>query len=104
MKIEIEIPDWAAERQLTLLAGVELVARKSPREDYWEIKDQRCNFCGMCCHDFPTSPYGNDDEGRCKKVFNDNGKWKCMAGTKRPYNCLMDPSEEDFCCITYIKG
>ena len=104
MKIEIDLPDWVEERRLVILAGIECVASKEPSENYWKIKETRCNQCGMCCFDYPPTPYGVDGEGKCNKLRFDHGKWECLARTEKPYNCLLDPIEDDIgCCITYKK-
>lgn len=104
MKIEIEIPDWVTERRLLILAGTELVAKKEPWDDFWEVKNDRCNLCGACCMTFkPNSnqtPYGVDEEGKCKALVKYGDTWECSAGTKRPYECLFDPKDEPDCCIT----
>lgn len=106
MRIELELPDWIAERRLTILAGVELVATKVPWEDFWKVKKTRCNRCGQCCMSFkPNSnvtPYGVDDEGKCKALVKEPGEiWTCSVGTQRPYDCLFDPIDESECCIEY---
>ena len=49
MRIEIDIPDWADERHIRILAGRELAAAKLAHEDFWRVKDVRCNHCGKCC-------------------------------------------------------
>ena len=104
MKIELEIPDWAAERRIVILAGIECLAIKEPTGDL-KVKDVRCNQCGVCCFDYPPTPYGTDDEGKCNKLIFRRDKWDCLARTDRPYRCLLDPIEEDIgCCITYKKG
>lgn len=102
MRIEIDIPEWAAERRLIVLAGIELVAFKEPWGP-WKIKRVRCDQCGQCCMTFkPNSrqtPYGVDDEGKCNELKKNGDKWECGAGIMKPYACLMDPIDEPECCI-----
>ena len=99
MKIELEIPEWANKRRIIILAGTELVAQKDPDWDYWEVKSIRCNYCGQCCMTFsPNSnetPFGVDDEGKCKALRKEGDGWVCGAGVKRPYACLFDPLKEN---------
>lgn len=109
MKIEVEIPDWAAEARITILAGIECVAVKDSFNDFWLVKDARCNRCGECCLDNPNTPFGVDDEGKCVKLYKDEdrGEYWCMAKSQRPYNCCLDPTEQEMknldCCITYKR-
>ena len=49
MKIEIDLPDWVDERHIRIFAGVELAAFKWSHEDFWKVKDGRCQQCGECC-------------------------------------------------------
>lgn len=109
MKITIEdnegkvcqftLPEWAEERRLLILGGVELIAEKVPWNDYIEVKRERCNNCGQCCMtltpDSMQTPFGVDDEGMCKALKNEGDKWVCGAGVKKPYSCLADPLKEN---------
>lgn len=101
MKITLEIPEWATERRITILAGVELVAQKLPWSD-WKVKKVRCDKCGQCCMQFkPNSnqtPFGVDDEGKCKALKLDHGQWICQ-GLQQFLSCLQDPINEPECCI-----
>lgn len=45
----IEIPEWALERHITVLAGTEPIAFKPAWQDSFAVKVSRCNMCGMCC-------------------------------------------------------
>lgn len=104
---EFEIPEWAREKRLMLLAGVELVARKVPWDDFWEVKDNRCTMCGQCCMMFkPNSTqtiFGVDDEGKCKALSKEGDRWECKAGTHKPYSCLEDSIDLPECSITRRK-
>ena len=108
MKIEIDIPDEFAERQLTLVAGQrELAAFKLPNNDYWEIKIVRCNNCGDCCMGlcWKKEPYNPDKDGKCSKLKKEGTKWMCSAMWETPLRCLSDPSKEvnPICCIEYER-
>lgn len=108
-RTEFEVPEWARERKLTILAGVESLATKMPWEDFWLIKNDRCAMCGQCCMMFKPdtmqTPYGIDDEGKCKALIREGDKWECGARIRRPYNCLADPSLDEVpeCSITHHK-
>lgn len=102
-KSTFEVPEWAAERRILILAGVELLAEKVPWEP-WKVKVDRCNFCGQCCMEFkPNSdqtPFGVDDEGKCKALIKDRGDWVCSVMNRKPYMCLHDPINLPECSIT----
>jgi hypothetical protein len=92
MKIEVEIPDWAANRVIQILVGIERVAFKFPWQDSFSVKTSRCSQCGECCkrlnnnHMFPVI------DGQCvhlKKEPGNNDKWKCGLGVARPYGCCV---------------
>lgn len=110
MKIEIELPDWADERNIYVFAGIELVAVRTFQEDKFRIKDIRCNSCGVCCsvldpktHFFPVI------KKRCIHLENEPGtkdKWRCRLGIHRPFLCSFWPEDRigelpEYCCISY---
>jgi hypothetical protein len=105
MKIEIEIPDWAASTRLLIIAGTECVAQKLPQDDFWQVKKIRCNRCGECCLDSPPTPYGLDDEGKCVKLIREGEEWICTAGMGKALRCVLDPNIVGYeaCCITHKK-
>ena len=107
MIIHIEIPDEYLERRLLLLGGTELIASKEPTESFWKVKETRCNQCGECCMVLKPgstqTPFGVDEEGKCKGLIKAGDKWECGAGFMRPYSCLPDPTDVESCCITHIK-
>jgi len=87
----LNLPDWAQDQEISLIAGLEMLVHRVPGNPI-EIKRVRCNFCGDCCLDYPHSPYGNDDEGKCNMLErNAHGQWKCQAKFDRPFRCLQDP-------------
>ena len=105
MKINLEIPKWAESARLLIVAGNECVAQKLPHQDFWMVKEIRCNQCGECCLDSPPSPYGFDDEGKCLKLKFEDDKWHCMAGSDKPIRCIIDPNIRGYeqCCMTHKK-
>jgi MinD superfamily P-loop ATPase len=104
MKVTLELPDWVEESRLMILAGVELVATKVPWENFWKVKNTRCDLCGQCCMTKPYNPWGVDEEGKCLMLRRQtDGTWECSAGLLKPYQCLKDPNDEPECCITYDR-
>ena len=80
MKLEIDIPEWAKEKNIYVFANEELIAYKWHHEDKVHHKIARCNGCGQCCES--GSPF-NGDEGPC--IFlKEHG---CDLGTKIPLTC-----------------
>ena len=85
MKIELEIPDWAFEKEIYIHSWTELVALR--REDgKWYVKTNRCNMCGDCCKNLGEGfPYRGEDK-TCI-YLKDN---KCSMGLHKPFSCIMD--------------
>jgi len=92
--INLELPDWADERVIHIMAGIERIAYEYPW-DQLMIKTTRCSMCGKCCmslgenHIFPVI------YGRCsylKKEVGDNNRWLCDLGTFRPHACCVTKS------------
>ena len=109
MRIVIDVPEWAQERQISIFAGVEMLADYHPLKDPDNIyvKDQRCNFCGDCCRgvNLTKSRMLNSIDGQCILLVQRGDTWICTAHTDRPLSCCRDPNPEDEknCSITYIK-
>lgn len=109
MKVEIEIPDWCAERHLFLMAGIELAAYKEAQEERWHVKSERCNRCGKCCQQISKDgQYPADENGDCANLIPDGDLLICALGAMRPLSCGEgDPVKskwkgaKGFCCIRY---
>jgi|OpeIllAssembly_1097287.scaffolds.fasta_scaffold962687_2 hypothetical protein len=111
MKITVEIPEWAQERDIYILAGFELLAAKKAGSKKLLVKKVRCNGCGNCCKvftkdgsfRFPTK----DNHCAHLQIYAD-GKTECgnPQGT-RPAACIVgDPvldnwSDKEGCVIEY---
>jgi hypothetical protein len=99
----LELPDWAKDRGLMLLAGQEIVFWWN-ESDGLRVKSERCNKCGECCCDIPDGylPFGITGDGKCKKLQPDG---TCGAGRMKPFVCLGDPAESEMenlgCSIKY---
>ena len=92
MKINIDIPDWAEDKHIYIMAGIELIAYKYVNQE-WKIKITRCNQCGLCCRgmnpDDENFPEVNE-KGTCIYLKKD-GKDKevCSLGINRPFKCCI---------------
>ena len=87
MKIEVTIPDWATERHLYILAGIELVAFKHVDKD-WKVKISRCSMCGKCCEKLGCEHLNNNKE--------------CDYNTARPWSCCIGVSNIEGCTEEFI--
>ena len=90
MRIELDIPDWADERRILIVAGRELAAFKNPQDDFWRVKDNRCTHCGKCCKD-------------CEHLLKVVDGYDCTLGYSVPLSCIKDPYMLDYCSITHKK-
>jgi len=108
MKIEIELPDWVDERDIYVMAGIELAAYKFAAEKKFHVKTSRCNQCGKCCEWSPQTPYyPSNPDGSCSKLIPDGPDKKvCSIAVYRPFPCaygdpVMGRWSKDFCSIRY---
>jgi len=95
------IPEPWKNTEIQLIGGGELIATHiQGTKD--KIKTARCNHCGLCCVDFPTTIYGDDDEGKCNALqLNRNNEWICTVWNDRPVSCIADPMNIGECSIRY---
>lgn len=128
MKIEVEIPEWAKDRVIYVMAGSENVAVLCDGK-LW-IKTARCSICGECCiveKDWELGWKYGDEIGWephilvCKflkkevwnfEPFNGQTVYIC-TNPLSPYGCNTGPSpacgQEDFkkglpkCTLEYIR-
>ena len=104
MRVELDLPDWVDERHIRIFAGVELVAKKLVQNDYWQVKDERCNFCGKCCHFKPGKGIYPSVNGHCIHLKKVKKGWVCGIPLLRSRLCLDDPPRHirsGECSITY---
>ena len=107
MKITLDIPDnivdQIQDRNLYLMAGIDLVAEKL-RGDKWKIKTSGCSMCGKCCkelreeHPFPVI------DGQCVYLENPEGygdKWVCGLRINRPFGCSISTTTADYCNVKF---
>jgi hypothetical protein len=91
MKIVLDLPDWAFEKEMVILSWTELVAHKRPGEN-WFVKTGRCNKCGECCKNIgPGNPMYNGTS-ICPKLGVGFVAEKniCTLDVDRPFSCLMN--------------
>jgi hypothetical protein len=100
-KVTIPLPDWVDEKHLRVFAGIELVAIKEHGQE-WEIKDERCNYCGKCCMNMePHTPFATV-EGRCMYLkLESTDRYVCSLNADRPFGCCAsEPMGREYCCVT----
>lgn len=90
-------PEWSKGQQFVIMSGRETLAEYSASTKILKVKTGRCTGCGECCLALePNSKadihWGTDDEGKCKKLYQDGAMWRCGAGVDMPWKCLLDPS------------
>ena len=103
--MKIDIPEWAQDTCIRVLANKELIIYKEPGKDspIYE-KTVRCSMCGACCMDlWGSAPFNHDDEGNCLKLEKNVDKWECRAGSMTPLRCISDPIDVPDCVIEYKR-
>ena len=99
MKVLLDLPDWVDERNIRILAGIELVASKNHNEDFWKVKDGRCVQCGECCIEIKNHIYPTIN-GVCIHLADEqNEKRPCKIALYRSRTCEVDPKKCEH--ITY---
>jgi hypothetical protein len=99
MKLVLDLPDWVDERNIRILAGIELVASKKHNENFWKVKDERCVQCGECCIGIKGHIYPTVDKACIHLAEEQNGKRACKIALYRSRTCEADPKKCDY--ITY---
>jgi len=103
MKITIDLPEWAEERHIYVMAGIELLAHKLPDKPLY-IKTERCNMCGKCCMDLSNRHPFPVVNGRCIYLQKEPGKnemWRCELAINRPFGCSVGIPRADYCPIRF---
>lgn len=111
MKIEIEIPEWAQERHIRIMAGMELLAYKPYGEDILYVKTSRCSMCGKCCTMLPDRFFLPTINGTCTYLQrNENSKVReCSLTLNRPFTCCVGKNSkktkglEDICSVEFVQ-
>jgi len=106
------LPEWAEDRHIYILAGMERIATKKANENVLWIKTKRCNHCGKCCMNIshPEKFFMPVVDGNCANlIIYEDGKTDCKLNVDMPLSCcLADPvisnwKDKDICCIEYKK-
>lgn len=87
MRLVFDLPDWADERHIYILAGVEMVAYKLYGEETIHIKKTRCNQCGQCCEGLTRWYFPLTDERACGYLHRLPDHTECELGIGRPMVC-----------------
>ena len=102
MKVEIDINDKYAIRDIWVFAGMEPVARKYKHNGYWEIKVSECSRCGECCKQIREShPLGT--ENGCKHLLDQGSEYLCEMAYYRPFGCAVGELPLDSCTVKWEK-
>ena len=106
MRITLDLPDWAQERHIFIMAGIELLAYKLYGEEVIQVKKVRCNLCGACCMNLNKHcPLPINADGNCLYLAGElGGKRECTLGLERPYSCSIGMHRRGRtpnCCIEY---
>ena len=84
MKLTIDIPEWALDRSIVIMAGPELVAYVKRDSGKILYKTERCTRCGWCCRENLPEP--------CQHLFFEGTEAQCRLGSDRPWRCVWpDP-------------
>ena len=109
MKITIDIPEWAKDRNIYIMAGVEGLAVKRAADDFISIKTERCNYCGKCCREpYVAGAFPLDKNGACIYLEQIGPDFNCSLNQERPRVCCYSdpvvtgkPEAEKYCSIRY---
>ena len=111
MKIpEFELPEWAQERHISIMAGMELLAYKRFGENTLHIKIVRCNWCGWCCCGKFARKMEIDKDDDCIHLKQIGLDFECSLSTGRPWRCswydpvlAKFPDAKKYCCVRYME-
>ena len=107
-KITIEIPDWALERNIYILAGTEHLATASFTRGVMYIKKARCTMCGVCCTNPPKTFMFPIVDNHCVHLVQEGKQLLCGLGIRKPFLCciedpIMSKDDDIDCPIKYEK-
>lgn len=87
MQITFTLPEWAEDRHLYLMAGIEMVAYKLYGEDKVYTKKNRCSACGECCLKIQSGTLLRaKEDGSCSFL---SDYMECLLGIFRPVGCSV---------------
>lgn len=107
-RITLDLPDWAQERHIYVMAGIELLAYKPYGKDIIYTKTARCNLCGWCCANPPPGAVPQGPDGACIYLETIGQAKECSLGVARPWHCCWSdpvltkhPEANDHCAVRY---
>jgi len=95
-KITIELPRWAKDRNIYVLAGIELLAYRL-RGGKLMIKVSRCSKCGKCCMNLKPirKIFPPIVDGKCVFLTKQGPEYICGLGVMRPHSCNIGVPSKD---------
>jgi len=100
----IVIPEWAEERNLYIMAGIEKLTEYNRVADELTVKVIRCNRCGECCKIDKGGIYDRygyrGEDGYCKYLTRyPDGTTECTAACMKPFVCAQGTPESVSECV-----
>jgi len=108
MKLTVDLPDWCDERNVYIMAGIELAGYKLYGRNEVMVKSVRCNMCGECCMNLPKRyPVDKTEDGKC--IHFDTKTKLCLIPIERSRLCdrcdpNMNSEPKEYCAIRYKVG
>ena len=102
-RIEIEIPEWAKDNNIYIMAGMNLLAYRY-RGGPLMVKTDLCSMCGKCCMELDNRHPFVTETGGCKyltKEVGDNDRWLCGLHGFRPHGCAVTTPERNDCTVKF---
>jgi len=102
-RIEIDIPEWAKDNNIYIMAGMNLLAYRF-RGGPLMVKTEFCSMCGKCCSNINGKHPFLTVDGRCTylvKEVGDNDRWLCGLGGFRPHGCAVTTPDAEYCTVRF---
>lgn len=102
-KIEVEIPEWAKDCNIYVMAGMNLLAYRY-RGGPLMVKTGLCSMCGRCCKNIDSKHPFVTEDGSCRylvKEVGDNDRWLCGLGVFRPHGCAVSHRDTEYCTVKF---
>ena len=102
--INVTLPDWVDERDIFIVAGMEVVAIRRAYQKTINVKKDRCSQCGKCCMDVSKDHFaGVGSDGNCEYLSFDklSNLYECKIGPYKPFHCCVVDQIIPECTVTY---